>query len=147
MFELVLTTIGWFTGYFGLFGLPADDIHHHGLNVVGLLFALMSLAASFFVNPNTGGDDESTEEHVPASGAVLAPDAEEYGADQPLLGGEKSQGNANVLESINSKSDVRNFGWLEWNKDRFEGKMLAYPEREAIPEKINEQLIVELYSK
>ncbi len=59
----------------------------------------------------------------------------------------KSQGNANVLESINSKSDVRNFGWLEWNKDRFEGKMLAYPEREAIPEKINEQLIVELYSK
>ena len=59
----------------------------------------------------------------------------------------KSRNNQNVVDSINAKSDVRNFGWLEWNKDRYEGKVLAYPEREAIPEKINEQLIVELYSK
>ena len=59
----------------------------------------------------------------------------------------RSRTNANVIDSINSKSDVRNFGWLEWNRDRFEGKVLAYAEREAIPEKINEQLIVELYSK
>ena len=28
-----------------------------------------------------------------------------------------------------------------------EGTFLAYPERESIPEKINTQLIVELYSK
>lgn len=59
----------------------------------------------------------------------------------------KSSNNSTILDSINAKSDVRNFGWLEWNRDRMEGKVLAYPEREAIPEKINEQLIVELYSK
>lgn len=59
----------------------------------------------------------------------------------------KSSTNVNIVDSINVKSDVRNFGWLEWNKDRMEGKVLAYPEREAIPEKLNEQLIVELYSK
>ncbi len=59
----------------------------------------------------------------------------------------KSANNSNIVDSINSKSDVRNFGWLEWNKDRMEGKVLEFPEREAIPEKINEQLIVELYSK
>lgn len=52
-----------------------------------------------------------------------------------------------ITDCISSKSDVRNFGWLEWNTDRMEGKFLAYPEREKIPEKINEQLIVELYSK
>jgi len=52
-----------------------------------------------------------------------------------------------VTDSVNSKSDVRNWGWLEWNPERMEGKFLAYPEREKIPEKINEQLIVELYSK
>jgi len=52
-----------------------------------------------------------------------------------------------IQDSIGSKSDVRNWGWLEWNTDRLEGKFLAYPEREKIPEKINEQLIVELYSK
>ena len=59
----------------------------------------------------------------------------------------KSSTNANIVESINTKSEVRNFGWLEWNKDRMEGKVLEMPERDGIPEKINEQLIVELYSK
>lgn len=52
-----------------------------------------------------------------------------------------------ISESIGSKSEVRNWGWLEWNTEKMEGKFLAYPEREKIPEKINEQLIVELYSK
>ena len=52
-----------------------------------------------------------------------------------------------IEDSIKSKSDVRNWGWLEFNADRMEGKFLAYPERDKIPEKINEQLIVELYSK
>jgi small subunit ribosomal protein S4 len=46
-----------------------------------------------------------------------------------------------------SKTEVRKFPWLEWNPDKLEGKFLEYPERAAIPERINEQLIVELYSK
>jgi len=44
-------------------------------------------------------------------------------------------------------SQVKKWGWLQWNPDRNEGTFLEYPEREKIPEKINEQLIVELYSK
>jgi small subunit ribosomal protein S4 len=44
-------------------------------------------------------------------------------------------------------SDVRKFPWLEWNNDQASGIFLAYPQRDTIPEKINEQLIVELYSK
>lgn len=52
-----------------------------------------------------------------------------------------------ITDSISSKSDVRNWGWLEFNSEKMEGKFLTYPEREKIPEKINEQLIVELYSK
>ncbi|MDX1685689.1 MAG: 30S ribosomal protein S4 [Saprospiraceae bacterium] len=59
----------------------------------------------------------------------------------------KSQNLEVIRDSISTKSDVRNFGWLEWNPDRLEGKFMAYPERENIPENINEQLIVELYSK
>jgi small subunit ribosomal protein S4 len=46
-----------------------------------------------------------------------------------------------------STNEVRKWSWLEWNPERHEGKLLEYPEREKIPEKINEQLIVELYSK
>jgi small subunit ribosomal protein S4 len=59
----------------------------------------------------------------------------------------KSRHMETIQNSIAGKSDVRNFGWLEWNPDRMEGKFMEYPEREKIPEKINEQLIVELYSK
>jgi len=42
---------------------------------------------------------------------------------------------------------VKKFSWLEFNSDKMEGKFIEYPERDIIPEKINEQLIVELYSK
>ena len=40
-----------------------------------------------------------------------------------------------------------NYAWLEWDADKMCGKFLNYPTREEIPENINEQLIVELYSK
>jgi small subunit ribosomal protein S4 len=52
-----------------------------------------------------------------------------------------------VQEQIAKKADVRKFGWLEFNPDSMKGVFMSYPEREQIPEKINEQLIVELYSK
>lgn len=59
----------------------------------------------------------------------------------------KSRGLEVISYALESKSDLRRFPWLEWNGDRKEGKYIDYPERAAIPEKINEQLIVELYSK
>lgn len=40
-----------------------------------------------------------------------------------------------------------NYPWLEWDEDKFAGKFISFPERTDIPETINEQLIVELYSK
>ena len=39
------------------------------------------------------------------------------------------------------------YPWLEWDEDKFAGKFISFPERADIPETINEQLIVELYSK
>lgn len=41
----------------------------------------------------------------------------------------------------------RKFSWLDVNDNLKEGKFINYPTRDEIPEKINEQLIVELYSK
>lgn len=41
----------------------------------------------------------------------------------------------------------RKFSWLDVNDTKKEGKFIQYPMRDEIPEKINEQLIVELYSK
>jgi len=59
----------------------------------------------------------------------------------------KSQSKEPITDNVAAKSDVRKFPWLEWNPDKLEGKFMGYPERDDIPEKINEQLIVELYSK
>ena len=60
----------------------------------------------------------------------------------------KSQGKEVILDSLAANAaNVRKFSWLEWNNDKMEGVFIQTPTREEIPEKINEQLIVELYSK
>ena len=59
----------------------------------------------------------------------------------------KSQGFEHISHQVAQKTDVRKFPWLEWNSDKMEGKFLQYPDRDQVPEVINEQLIVELYSK
>jgi len=53
------------------------------------------------------------------------------------------------LESITNSLAVNNeiVDWLEWNDSNMIGKYLSVPERVQIPENIQEQLIVELYSK
>ena len=52
------------------------------------------------------------------------------------------------LEVIqNSVADTCKYAWIEWNRADLSGKFLNLPERTEIPETINEQLIVELYSK
>ncbi len=57
---------------------------------------------------------------------------------------EKSKSLVAITDSlVNRKS----FSWLEWDEEKKQGKFLNYPPREEIPENINEQLIVELYSK
>lgn len=53
------------------------------------------------------------------------------------------------LELVSSAiaNTERKFSWLDVNPEKKEGKFIQYPMRDEIPEKINEQLIVELYSK
>jgi small subunit ribosomal protein S4 len=41
----------------------------------------------------------------------------------------------------------KSYTWLEWDGAQMRGKLTALPPREEIPEKINEQHIVALYSK
>jgi len=45
------------------------------------------------------------------------------------------------------KASAGKYPWLEWDADKCTGKYASQPERSEIPENINEQLIVELYSK
>ncbi|MFQ3675602.1 MAG: 30S ribosomal protein S4 [Endomicrobiia bacterium] len=54
------------------------------------------------------------------------------------------------LEVINealSHTKVAKYVWMELDRDKMAGKLIAIPERNEIPENIKEQQIVELYSK
>lgn len=50
-------------------------------------------------------------------------------------------------ESKNFASGQRSVVWLDINRDNLSGKVLAMPKREDVNLPVNEQLIVELYSK
>ncbi len=58
---------------------------------------------------------------------------------------EKSKSLVSIESSLSAKSNV--YEWLTWNSETFEGRYVSVPERIQIPENINEQFIVELYSK
>ena len=59
---------------------------------------------------------------------------------------EKSKSLTAISSSLSLKTSNK-YKWLEWDDNSLSGKLIAYPDRESIPENINEQLIVELYSK
>lgn len=58
----------------------------------------------------------------------------------------KSKNLSVITESLESSSRKK-YKWLEVDKKLLTGKFLAFPEIDEIPENINVQLIVELYSK
>jgi len=58
---------------------------------------------------------------------------------------EKSKSLEVINRSISANKAV--YEWLAWNSETLEGRFVKVPERIQIPENINEQFIVELYSK
>ena len=52
-----------------------------------------------------------------------------------------------VISASLAGNKTSKYSWLEWNAESMTGKYMNNPERTDIPENINEQLIVELYSK
>ena len=59
---------------------------------------------------------------------------------------EKSKSLQAINDSLES-ANASKYSWLEWDSQQMAGKYINNPQREEIPEKIKEQLIVELYSK
>lgn len=58
---------------------------------------------------------------------------------------ERSKSLQIITESL--EGTVNRYSWLDFDRSQMSGKFMNYPERSDIPENINEQLIVELYSK
>jgi small subunit ribosomal protein S4 len=59
---------------------------------------------------------------------------------------ERSKSLETIVNSLSIQS-ARKYNWLEWDNNEYVGKIIHLPPRQDIPENINEQLIVELYSK
>lgn len=61
---------------------------------------------------------------------------------------EKSKSLDAIVESTaNSAAKTNRYSWLEWNSSDMTGRFTTVPQRDEIPENLQEQLIVELYSK
>lgn len=88
-----------------------------------------------------------THKHILVNGVLTNIPSAHLRPDDIVSVRGKSKNLQVILDSTAKRSDVRNFPWLEWNPDRAEGRYIEDPTREQIPERINEQLIVELYSK
>lgn len=58
---------------------------------------------------------------------------------------EKSKSLEAITKSLSNASHP--YEWINWNNDKMEGTFVSTPERIQIPENINTQFIVELYSK
>ena len=60
---------------------------------------------------------------------------------------EKSRNQLRIQGALNHASQRAPVDWVDVNVDRMEGVFKHYPERDELPKEINENLIVELYSK
>ena len=58
---------------------------------------------------------------------------------------EKSKSLEAITDSLGRPNKA--FPWIEWDSNSMAGKFVSFPSREDIPENVEEQLIVELYSK
>lgn len=83
--------------------------------------------------------------HITVNGQVLDIPSYQVKVGEVISIREKSRNMPPIREAIAAGSSAT--PWLEWNPDTLKGTMISTPERVQIPENINEQFIVELYSK
>ena len=84
--------------------------------------------------------------HITVNGEVVNIASYHLRAGDIVAVREKSKSLEAITSSLSVRSS-RQCSWLEWDGKDLAGKFLNAPARELIPEKITEQLIVELYSK
>jgi small subunit ribosomal protein S4 len=86
-----------------------------------------------------------THKHVTVNGEVVNIPSYSLRPGDKVAIRERSKNLEVVQTSISGKG--KKFGWLVIDEKGVEGTFVEFPERDQIPENINEQLIVELYSK
>ena len=96
-------------------------------------------------NSRAGARQLVSHRHVTVNGEVCNIPSRQLRPGDVVCVRERSKSLEVVSESL--AANPCNSEWLSWNPDNMTGEFMHYPTREEIPENINEQLIVELYSK
>jgi small subunit ribosomal protein S4 len=87
-----------------------------------------------------------THKHITVNGDVVNIPSYSLKPGDKVGVREKSKSLEAVVDSLAGRAGKK-FSWMEWHADSMEGIFINLPPREEIPENIQEQLIVELYSK
>ena len=121
-----------------------------GENLLQLLEArLDNIVYRLGISPTRSGARQLVSHgHIAVDGDVSNTPSMSVRPGQVIAVRGKSKSLQAVVDSTAANSsNVKKYAWLEWNGSKLEGNFLNYPTRDQIPETINEQLIVELYSK
>jgi small subunit ribosomal protein S4 len=86
-----------------------------------------------------------SHKHITVNGEIVNIPSYQLKANDVIGVREKSKSLSVIENSLSNSSAV--YEWLSWNSDKKEGTLVSIPQRTQIPENINEQFIVELYSK
>ena len=96
-------------------------------------------------NSRRGARQLVSHRHILVNGKIVNIPSYNLKAGDVVAVREKSKSLDSINNSLKSSQNV--YEWIVWNTDKMEGTFISIPERLQIPENINEQYIVELYSK
>ena len=83
--------------------------------------------------------------HITVNGEIVNIPSYQLKAGDVIAVREKSKSLDSIQNSLSNSSSV--YEWITWNNETKQGTYVSVPARVQIPENINEQYIVELYSK
>ncbi len=83
--------------------------------------------------------------HITVNGEIVNIPSYQLNPGDVVAVREKSKSLAAIQESLSNSGTT--YEWITWNNDTKQGTFVSVPGRVQIPENINEQFIVELYSK
>jgi small subunit ribosomal protein S4 len=96
-------------------------------------------------NSRSGARQLVSHRHITVNGGIVNIPSYSLKPGDVVAVREKSKSLETIERSLSNSSSV--FEWITWNSDQMQGTYVSVPARIQIPENINEQFIVELYSK
>ncbi len=96
-------------------------------------------------NSRRGARQLVSHRHITVNGEIVNIPSFNLKPGDVIAVREKSKSVESISNCLKNSSQV--YEWITWNEDVMQGTYVSIPERIQIPENINEQYIVELYSK